>query len=514
MGRKWWGIVAAVVLIAALVVVGCSSLPGAQEEAGTPDETAIAREGTLEVAVEATGNLLPHTEVSLSSSSGGRVAAVLVEEGQFVEAGQALVRLETDELALQVAQAEATLAAAEAQLAQLLAPARPEEVTAQDANVRAMAAQVSASAASRDQLVAGADGGEIASAEAELASAIAEQHGAFDRHENTMTCVTIEAGTRMRDGTILPEEMVICPALGAPEEQARYALAAADASLALAQARLDDLMDGPDVNQERAAQADVAVSAAQRDASQAQLELLLAGATQEQIDTSQASVDEARVRLDEAQLALEKATLTAPMAGIVTSLDLQPGQIVNANQAIVVLSDLAALDVEVSLDETDVARVAVGQEVRVTVDALPGVQIAGQVTRVASVAESQAGVVLYPVTVRLSPSGNLTAETESASGGLMAGMTAEVEISVATQENAVIVPLRAVHSEGERAYVERLSGGRVEQVAVELGLVTDTEVGITVGLAEGDEVVVIPAAAGSSAEFQGPFGMLGGENSP
>jgi multidrug efflux pump subunit AcrA (membrane-fusion protein) len=191
MGRKWRVIIVAVVLVAALGVVGCESLSGAQEEAGLPEETAVAREGTLVVAVEATGSLVPHSEVSLSFSSGGRVEAVLVEEGQFVEAGQALVRLETDELALQVAQAEVTLAAVEAQLAQLWAPPRTEELAVQGANLRAMESQVSAAAASRDQVVAGAGEGEVASAEAELASAIAEQNSAFDRHEKTMTCVTI-----------------------------------------------------------------------------------------------------------------------------------------------------------------------------------------------------------------------------------------------------------------------------------------------------------------------------------
>jgi hypothetical protein len=85
-------------------------------------ETAVVRRGTLLVTVDAASSLAPGAEVSLSFSSGGRVAKVLVEEGLVVEAGQPLARLETDGLELQVAQAQAALAAAEAQLAQLLAP--------------------------------------------------------------------------------------------------------------------------------------------------------------------------------------------------------------------------------------------------------------------------------------------------------------------------------------------------------------------------------------------------------
>ena len=79
-----------------------------------------------------------------------------------------------------------------------------------------------------------------------------------------------------------------------------------------------------------------------------------------------------------------------------------------------------------------------------------------------------------------------------------------------SQENALIVPLRAVHTEGERAYVYRLVGGRTEQVEVTLGMMTDTEVEITGGLAEGDEVSVVAAPTQGSEGGFGPGGMFGG----
>ena len=501
MGKKWWIIIGAVVLVVALGFFGYPYLVPQQATAEEPMETAVVRRGTLLVTVEGTGSLAPRSEVALSFSSGGRVDEVFVVDGQQVEAGQPLARLETDDLALQVAQAEATLAAAEAQLAQLLAPPRPEEVAAQEANLRAMQAQLSAAAADRDQVVAGADTGQIADAEAQVASAIAQQKSAFDGHEMTMKCFTFNppAGTPLPGGTVADgTEMTICPALGAPEEQARYGLAVADASLTAAQARLDELQAGADPEQVRAAQANVATAAAQRDAAQAQLDLLLAGATEEQIQTTQASVDDARAALEQAQLRLEKGTLTAPTAGAVTFLDVQPGQIVNANRPVVVLSDLAVLEVDVSLDETDVAQVAAGQEAQISLDAFPGVEMAGEVTYIAPVAQSQSGVVLYPVTIRLSPS----------ELPVRAGMTADVSIVIVSQEDALIVPLRAIHTEGERAYVDRLAGDQVERVEVTLGVMTETEIEITSGLAEGDVVVVVPGAQGSGGG--GMFGMFGG----
>lgn len=472
MSKKWWIVTAVVVLIGMLGVAGCLGIGAQNAGAQSPAETAVVRQGTLVVTADATGSLVPHAEVALSFSSSGRVDEVLVVEGQQVEAGQSLARLDTDDLELQVAQAEAALAAAEAQLAQLLAPPQPEQVAAQEANLRAVEAQLSAAAADRDQVIAGADAGQIADVEAQLASATAQQKSALDMHERTMECFTFD----LPDGS----EKTICPALGVPEEQARYALAVADASLAAAQAQLDELQGGADPEQLRAAQANVATAAAQRNAAQAQLDLLLAGATEEQIQTTQAAVDDARAGLEQAQLRLEKGTLTAPMAGVVTFLDVRPGEIVNANQPVVMLSDLAAMEVDVNLDETDVVRVEVGQEARMSLDAFPTVELIGEVTYIASVAQTQSGVVLYPVTIRLTPS-QLPAR---------AGMTADVEITTASQEDALIVPLRAIHAEGERAYVDRLVGGQIERVEVELGLMTETEIEITDGLDEGDTVVV------------------------
>jgi len=168
----------------------------------------------------------------------------------------------------------------------------------------------------------------------------------------------------------------------------------------------------------------------------------------------------------------------------------------------------------VYLDETDVVRVAAGQDVQVSLDAFPGVEMTGEVTYIAPTAQTQTGVVLYPVTVRLTPGDPSTSSPPRvlavAGQGLpvRAGMTADVEITTASQEDVLIVPLRAIEIEGERAYVQRLAGDQIEQVAVELGMVTETEVEITGDVAEDDVVVVAPSAQGSAGG--GMFGMFGG----
>jgi HlyD family secretion protein len=396
-----------------------------------------------------------------------------------VEAGQVLVQLETDELGLEVARAEAALATAEGQLAQLLASPRPEEVAAQEANLAAAQGQVSAAVASRDQVAAGPDASQIAAAETQVATAEMEYRAALRTYDS------IDKKDKDR------------------KEQANYDLWAAQVALEAAQAQLDVLLAGADADEVRAARANVSAAVAQRDAAQAQLDLLLAGATEEQVQAAEAAVDQARVALEQARLQLERATLAAPMGGTVTTLDVEIGELVSLGQPVVVLSDLSGLEVEVNLDETDVARVAAGQEAQVRLDAFPGVEMAGEVTYVASVAQSQSGVVLFPVTVLLSP----------AELPVRAGMTADVEITTASREGALIVPLRAVQTGAGRATVDRLGDGGVERVEVTLGLTTDTEAEITSGLSAGDVVVVVAGPSQDpGARMPGPMGrFVGGD---
>jgi HlyD family secretion protein len=486
MSKKRWIVAIAVVVVAGLGFAGWQFVSGQQEAVVQAQETATVRQDTLQVVIEGTGSLAPRAEIQLAFLSGGQVAEVLVEEGQVVDAGQPLVRLEPDDLELDVARAEASLASAEGQLAQLLASPRPEEVAAQEANLAAAQGQVSAAVASRDQVTAGPDASAIASAEAQVATAEMDYRAALRTYDS------IDKKT--------DEDR---------KEQARYDLWAAEIALDAARTQLDVLLAGADTDEVRAAQADVAAAVAQRDATQAQLDLLLAGSTEEQVQAAEAAVDQARVALDQAQLQLERATLTAPWEGTVTSLDVEIGEMVNPVQPVIVLSDLTALEVDVSLDETDVCHVSVGQDAQVSVDALPGVGMVGQVTYVAPKGDTFSGVVLYPVTVCLMAGGPSTG-----SGKVLpvrAGMTADVEITAASQEGALIVPLRAIHTEGGRAYVDRLDDGKVERVEVTLGIVTDTEAEVTGGLDEGDVVVVVSAPTQNSGErLLGPLRVFGG----
>ena len=76
-------------------------------------ETALVERGDLSLTVDVSGSLIPHTDISLAFITGGRVADVLVVEGQQVSAEQPLLRLDTQDLEWQVEQARLSVSIAE-----------------------------------------------------------------------------------------------------------------------------------------------------------------------------------------------------------------------------------------------------------------------------------------------------------------------------------------------------------------------------------------------------------------
>ncbi len=436
--------------------------------------TAVVERGPLTVTVLASGQIEPLHLVDLSFEASGRVAELLVEPGSHVAAGELLARLESDRLALQVAQARARLDSAQAQLAELQAGPRPQELAVAEANLAANEAQVWAAAADLGQLEEGASGAQLAAAEADLASAMADQRLAEDTHEAMLQCFTFEMPPT-------GEERTVCPALGTPEEQARFRLQAADAALEAARLRLDQLLAGADADAVRAARSNVAAAAAQRDAVRAQLDQLRAGSSAGQIALAEASVGQAEAGLREAELALEGATLRAPVSGIVADVSATVGEMASAGAEVITLVDASGFKLIVSVDEIDVTRLAVGQAAEVQVDAFPDLRLAATVERIASSATLDGGVVSYDVLLNLEPS----------SAPLRADMTANATVIIEQRDDVLTIPTWVVRTDQEtgQPYVQRREGDRERRVDVELGERHEGRVEVLEGLSEGDVLI-------------------------
>lgn len=128
--------------------------------------------------------------------------------------------------------------------------------------------------------------------------------------------------------------------------------------------------------------------------------------------------DQAKAVWDSAAANLSQSTLLAPFDGMVASIDVIPGEFVQADQAVITLATLNNMKIETTdLGERDIARVKIGQAVNVYIEALD-VTVAGQVIRISPISKTVGGDVVYPVTIELNEQ----------PVGLLWGMTVEVEI--------------------------------------------------------------------------------------
>lgn len=390
-------IVIGIIVVAVLSLAGFA---GYQQFLAPTDPTSTPAPRTQEVdrIVSAQGYLSPRHSADLAFRSGGRVAEVAVSEGQTVKKGDRLVQLQDDELKAGLAQAQAALAAAEAKLAQVVESARPEQIAQAEASVRAGEAGLSAAIAQRDRLTGGATDAQIAAAQANLAAAQVEQKLAQDAYDQID-----RAGLT---GTL--------------EEQARYRLNAANQAVVAAQKALDEAMSGSTLSV-RGAQANVAAALAQRDLAQAQLDQLKNGATAAQVDAARAGVAQAEAAVQSAQAALDEAALRAPFDGSIAQVTVDAGQVIGPGFVVVSIADLDAWQILTDdLSEVDVVKLAVGQPVSISIDAIPGTTYAGTVESITARAETKRGDVTYTITV----------DVLDDDPRMYWGMTAQVEIQV------------------------------------------------------------------------------------
>ena len=257
-------------------------------------------------------------------------------------------------------------------------------------------------------------------------------------------------------------------------------LAVTIANLADAEADLEILLDprSIDINLARAKLVDA----------EEQLQELLVGPDEDDVAIAEA-------KATAAQATLSSLWLEAPFDGKVVELNYQSGDSTDQSTPAVRLANMEKLLVEVSVDETEVIGIKVGQLASLTFDALPYMQVSAEVTEIASFGETVQGLVRYPVTVTLSED----------APGIMLGMTSYVKIVTEVLQEALAVPIDAVQYDDEGEYVmvfNRLSREQT-RVPIESGVIQGDQVVVSGDLQSGQQVVIFtpkPTESGS------PFG--------
>jgi macrolide-specific efflux system membrane fusion protein len=199
---------------------------------------------------------------------------------------------------------------------------------------------------------------------------------------------------------------------------------------------------------------------------------------------------------------LYKATpLVASLEGVVIARNIEPGQTVTQQDAVLVISD--RLIVKAQVDETDVGQVKLGQGADISLDAFPNETIPARVDHIAYEAKTVNNVTVYEVDVL----------PKKAPDFFRSGMTANVNFLVAEKKDVLLVPAEAVRKRDEGPVVMVPAPGqkRPERRSVETGLTDGKNIEISSGLSEGDAVLVpemnLPQ---KSRQGSNPFSPMGG----
>ena len=257
----------------------------------------------------------------------------------------------------------------------------------------------------------------------------------------------------------------------------------AEYNLARAQQTLAEIEAGPDPLD--LTRAETQVTQAEYNVAKARETLaeIEAGPDPKDLEVAQAKLISAQATLEEAQAALEAATMLAPFDSTVISVGAEVDDLVSSNTTVVTLADLSNLQVQAIVDETDISRVEIGQQVEATFDAFPGHRFWGQVLEVPLQGRLMQNVLIYEVPVSLEGAEDVA---------LKPGMTANLTIVVGRRENALLVPAMAVQQgeEGNVVMVQDSPQGPRMATRVEVGLSDGMYVEIMSGLIEGDRVIV------------------------
>jgi HlyD family secretion protein len=282
-------------------------------------------------------------------------------------------------------------------------------------------------------------------------------------------------------------------------------------------------------------------------ASQAQV--AQAQAAREQANST---MDQTRAQLTHTKDVLRKTTYTAPISGIVSYIDVRVGENVvpglqNAQGSfLMTISDMSVVTAEVKVDETDITNVRNGQAADVTIDAVPGQVFKGHVTEVGELAilrtSGQAAMTATTANTQEARDFKVVVTVDNPPASLRPGLSATARIQTAHKDNVLTVPIQALAVRSQKTIGEARQGDganvtlaasngdaalgganadiqgvfvvrekKAVFVPVQTGITGITDIEVTNGLQEGDQIIVGSYKALRSLR---PGGRIKVDNSP
>lgn len=239
-----------------------------------------------------------------------------------------------------------------------------------------------------------------------------------------------------------------------------------------------------------------------------------------ELRNSRSRLEQAEAILRQSKERLAKTTIRAPIGGTITALDIKVGetavasQVAIAGSSLMTIANTSTMMTEVNVDEADIARITLGQEVAIHTAAYPDTPLKGEVAIIPlspkqAPGAAQAGASLarsYSIKVKLSDTKGLT---------LRPGMTCRAEIFTASSGKSLSLPLQAVLSNNdENADVARKKGSRDKlQVKTEHWVFVDNggkaeKRVVTVGVSDDSQQQILSGVKAGEGVITGPYKIL------
>jgi RND family efflux transporter MFP subunit len=435
----------------------------------------VVDRGDIQVAVGTTGQIQANKQVALSFPANGKVNAILVNEGDHVLKGQTIATVDSTDANDALLQAQVKLMQQQVALKNLTDKPRQVDINVSQANLDLAKAALKSASSGGDPLQT-----QIDAVNTEIA-----------KNQLWQTQLTRDANNA-RKADLQSNPKTASAANNLPSDvQNNASIAAADYGAQIAQAQLQAAQTtGADVG---------SIASAQAQVTSAQVDLTnLLNPNPNDVAQAKAQVDAAQAALDFARQNVDKTNLIAPFNGTVAKINLHIGEF-PPTTAPVVMIDTSSFYIDVPIQETDIAKIEIGEPAALTFDALPGVTVNGKVSRVAQTSTLSGSVVTYTAEVQIDPAGQ----------PLLSSMSATVNVIISQVQNVVRIRNRFVRLDRQtrKTYANVMQAdGTFKEVEITLGLRNDTYSEVKSGLSAGDVVGPVQASTGFGGN---PGGFVG-----
>ncbi len=490
--------ITAVVLLTIIIV---ASIFATRKDVAEVTIVEVKTRPTLKSTVTAPGEIRPVQYINLTSEVQGRIVEIFVKEGDRVEQGQQLVKLDPTQLQ---SSTEAQLAAYQAALSE----------------TQVQRSQISAAQNQLSQSQQGLNASEASVDTALQAVASARQNVVAAQTDVDRSQVELNAANReLKRNAELLESGVISKL---EYDQGKDRVETAQAALRNSQARLQSQKLA--INEAEARVREARARVKQQEVTIKDARRGVETATYSaQASTDRAQQQAASLRAQRDQR--DKTLQLAPISGIIAEIPSKVGTFAVANLSstpLLTIADMSSINLEVKVDETEIQKVEVGQEVVVKVDTFGTKELVGRVSQKTplAVGKSQtSGGLSTNINTQeakeLRVVIELTDLPDEIKSGLRPGMSATAVINTKTVENVVAIPIQAViekrpdtsptpavEGNAPEAANEKpktikgvyvMEGNKVKFVEVETGITGESDIQIISGLNEGDQVITGPS---------------------